>query len=152
MITVDLGVNSQIYRRYYAMLNRCFNQNAEKFSYYGGRCITVCDEWLGKDGYRNFVEWSLQNGYINEKYKNKNAVSLDRIDVDGNYSPSNCRWVNYTIQAINRRTTRFYTLDGETLPVKYMAQRLGVSRSRLWKLLKLMSFDEVIKIIKGEKI
>lgn len=61
---------------------------------HGGRGITICDEW--KDNFEAFYEWSMQNGY-------ENTLTIDRIDPNGNYEPSNCRWTTYAIQNINRR-------------------------------------------------
>ena len=65
------------------MKQRCANSNRNEYKYYGGRGITVCDEW---DDYIVFKKWAVSNGW-------SNGLQIDRIDVDGNYEPSNCRWV-----------------------------------------------------------
>lgn len=76
---------SRLYRIYSGMKLRCFNPNNDRWKNYGGRGITVCDEWLDKEhGYDNFKQWALNNGY-------DKSLSLDRIDVNGNYTPDNCR-------------------------------------------------------------
>ena len=65
------------------MLNRCRNKNMERYRAYGARGISVCDEW---HKYPAFYEWAMANGY-------RNDLTIDRIDVDGNYEPANCQWI-----------------------------------------------------------
>lgn len=76
------------------MKNRCGNPNDPNYKNYGGRGIRICDEWLHSTD--AFIVWALSNGY-------DNTLSIDRIDVNGNYEPSNCRWVDTKIQSNNRR-------------------------------------------------
>jgi len=83
------------YKSYTAMKARCFNTNRHNYEDYGGRGIKICDRWLEvENGYKNFLE---DMGYRPEN------MTLDRIDVDGNYEPGNCRWANNSIQVINQR-------------------------------------------------
>lgn len=85
--------SSRIYKIYYAMKDRCYNSNKWNYNRYGGRGITMCDEW--KDDFKSFYDWAMSNGYDETK-------SIDRIDPDGNYEPSNCRWTDNTTQQFNR--------------------------------------------------
>jgi hypothetical protein len=82
------------YRSWADMKSRCLNKNHKKYKYWGGRGITICKEWLGKNGFQNFYK------DMGNKPKNK---SLDRIDNNGNYCKENCRWVTIEKQNNNRR-------------------------------------------------
>jgi hypothetical protein len=83
------------YTSYSSMKGRCLNPDKDKYPNYGGRGITICDRWLdSENGYKNFLE---DMGYRPE------GMTLDRIDVDGNYEPSNCRWASKSLQVINQR-------------------------------------------------
>lgn len=89
------------------MKRRCYNINCKKYPLYGGRGISVCDEW---QTFEPFMIWAYANGYDpNAEY---GKCSIDRIDNNGNYSPSNCRWVDYETQGSNRRNNRIITIDG----------------------------------------
>lgn len=92
-----------IYNSWYKMVSRCTNTKNKDWRYYGGRGITVCDSWLSYD---NFYEWAMANGY-------NDTLTIDRIDVNGNYEPSNCRWVTRKVQA--RNTTRNVYIEGKCL-------------------------------------
>lgn len=90
---------SRLYNVWNAIKARCFNQNYRDYKYYGGRGITMCDEW--KNSFEVFSEWAYKNGY-NENVK-RGDCTIDRIDNDGNYEPSNCRWTTMKVQCESRR-------------------------------------------------
>lgn len=91
------ATDSRLYRIYYAMRTRCYNPNKKEYSRYGGRGIQVCEEWL--NDFTAFQSWALENGY-------SDSLSIDRINNDGNYEPSNCRWATAKMQANNRSYRR----------------------------------------------
>lgn len=95
--------NTKIYKVYHSMIDRCSNHNMPNFSHYGGRGIKVCEEW--KNNFEQFYEWAINNGY-------REGLSIDRIDVNGNYEPSNCRWVTTYVQNLNKRNSSFITYKG----------------------------------------
>lgn len=85
---------SKLYKILNGMKNRCYNKNAYNYSYYGGRGITICDDWL--NDFMTFYDWAINSGY-------KEGLSIDRIDVNGNYEPNNCRWKTSKQQCNNKR-------------------------------------------------
>lgn len=111
--------HSRIYAIYSGMKNRCFNSGNYSYDKYGKRGITVCEEWIGENGFDNFCKWAMENGYNDE-------LSIDRIDVNGNYEPSNCRWVSIKEQQNNKRNNHFETYNGETKTLKQWSEDLGI--------------------------
>lgn len=99
--------SSRLYRIWKHMKARCLRPSCHCYSLYGGRGIAVCDEWLG---FPPFAEWAKANGYAEH-------LQIDRIDNDGNYEPSNCRWVTPKVNSQNRRNTTFVVVDGAAVPL-----------------------------------
>lgn len=90
------GKNTRLYRIWSGIKDRCLNIKSKDFIKYGGRGITICNEW--KSDFATFREWSVNNGY-------SELLSIDRINNNENYEPSNCRWVNCKVQSLNKRNT-----------------------------------------------
>lgn len=121
---------SSLYRIWTGMKQRCYNPNNPDYYLYGARGITVCDEW--KDDYPAFKEWAIANEYeeeVNHRYES----TIDRIDPNGNYEPSNCRWVSAKTQMRNRRCTVMCYYNGELIPLAEAAELLGVKWFQLYQ-------------------
>ena len=91
------GTGSRLYGIWNGMKTRCHNDHCKDFRYYGGRGISVCEEW--RNDFSAFVAWALQNGYSDD-------LTIDRIDVNGNYEPQNCKWSTRAEQSRNQRRTK----------------------------------------------
>ena len=104
------------------MKQRCENPNNPNYNDYGGRGITVCKEWQSLE---IFSEWANNNGY-------RDNLTIDRIDVNGNYEPGNCRWVDRLIQANNTRTNDIVEIDGVCHTVAEWSEISGVNRNTLY--------------------
>ena len=91
--------NTRLYQVWHGMKKRCHCKTDQAYKNYGGRGITVCDEW--KNDFSSFEKWAFANGY--DETAKQGECTLDRIDVNGNYEPSNCRWVDMKTQQNNRR-------------------------------------------------
>jgi hypothetical protein len=116
------GYGTRLYTIWEDMKARCSNPKAISYPNYGGKGITVCDEW---QKFIPFREWALSHGY-------SDSLTIDRIDGSKGYSPSNCRWATYTEQANNRCSSRFITHNGETLTVVQWVRKLGISYNLLY--------------------
>lgn len=119
--------NSRLYSVWSNMIQRCNNHNAKYYRIYGGRGIKVCNEW---QEFNSFKEWALSNGY-------SDTLTLDRINVDGNYEPSNCRWITIQEQQYNKRTNHLITYNGKTQTVTEWADERGINRSTLFRRLEI---------------
>lgn len=91
--------HERLYSVYNGMIARCYNVNHPHYDLWGGRGISVCDEW--KNDYQHFRKWALETGY--DENRNRKYQTLDRIDNDGNYCPDNCRWATAQEQRRNQR-------------------------------------------------
>ena len=116
--------NTRIYNTWRNIKDRCLNPNNAAYHKYGGRGITVCDEW--KDNFQAFYDWSMANGSADD-------LTIDRKDVNGNYEPSNCKWSNMKEQANNRRNNIKITYDGKTKTLAEWANHLDIPYSRIEK-------------------
>jgi hypothetical protein len=116
---------TRLYRTWCGIKKRCLNPNEEGYKNYGGRGITLFKEW--NDSFEPFRDWALANGY-------KDTLTIERINVDGNYEPSNCTFIKNEEQSFNRRTTRYETAWGETKALCAWAKdpRCLVSSHALW--------------------
>lgn len=105
---------------------RCYNKNCREYHNYGGRGIKMCDEWLDPE---KFVKWAYATGY--DANAPKGQCTLDRIDVNKDYEPDNCRWITNQKQQNNRRDNRKATYMGETLTVAEWSRKLDIPYNTL---------------------
>lgn len=112
-------------RSWHCLKQRCLNKNSNRYDSYGAKGVTVCDRWL--NSFKNFLD------DMGERPKN---TTIDRIDNSKGYEPGNCRWATKREQAVNRKTTRFYTLNGETKCLKDWARDYKVHYLMLFKRVK----------------
>ncbi len=115
--------NERLYRIWYAMHRRCESKNYIEYKHYGKRGISVCKEW---ESFIPFCFWALSHGY-------KEPLTLDRINVNGNYEPSNCRWATFQIQANNQTTSRRLTYNNETNTIAEWGRKLNIDRHLISK-------------------
>ena len=125
---------TRLYTIWVNMKSRCLKPNASGYSAYGGRGISVCDEWLSFEG---FMEWAMSHGY-------NDNLTIERIDVDGNYCPSNCKWITSHEQAGNRQDSVFVTAHGKRMNIADWARELGCSPYTLYYRAKAGWTDEEI--------
>lgn len=108
---------------YHSMKERCFNPNTRAYKSYGGRGITVCPEW--SDSYEAFYNWSLANGY-------EDHLTIERIDVNGNYEPGNCEWIPMSEQGRNKRNTIWVEIDGKEFTIPELSEIYSLSEKALY--------------------
>lgn len=104
-----------------SMKRRCYNKNVSRYENYGGKGIKVCDEW---QEFLPFYEWAIANGY-------QEGLTIERIDVNGNYEPSNCTWITMEEQAKNKTNTTFLTYKGVTKRLVEWAKEYNIDRNNL---------------------
>lgn len=118
MATIHGLSNTRLHSIWRKMKDRRINPNATNYSNYGSRGIKVCDAW--NDDFMNFYEWANENGY-------ENPLSIERINVNGNYEPLNCKWITMNEQSRNKRSTKYAVINGEEKPLIEWAELFGIS-------------------------
>lgn len=121
------------HRAWASAKGRCKNPRNASYYRYGGRGITICDRWLGPYGFTHFIEDMGPKPSYEKFSSGQPLYSLDRIDLDGPYSPDNCRWATMQQQTDNRSIARRIEIDGETKSIQEWANLTGVSYDRIWK-------------------
>lgn len=111
--------NTRLHHTWRHMIDRCSNRNNKDYSSYGGRGISICNEWLGENGFQNFYEWAIEHGY-------DDTLSIDRINNDGDYEPNNCRWIDDAGQANNRRTNKILAIGGKSQTFAEWCKQCGI--------------------------
>lgn len=114
---------TRLYHTWKGMKRRCFNTNTTHYADYGGRGIKMCNSW--KEAFLPFYTWAIENGY-------KDDLTLDRIDVNGDYCPENCRWITLQEQQYNKRNNVLITYRGTTKCLNQWAEILGIKKDVLY--------------------
>lgn len=116
---VEHGMSgTRIYSCWTDIKRRCYNPKNKRFSRYGGRGISVCEEW--RDSFKSFYDWSIKNGY-------NDSLTIDRIDINKGYSPDNCRWVSAFEQQSNTSRSHYITINGVTKTISQWAREYNIS-------------------------
>lgn len=118
---------TRLYHIWGGMIYRCCNPDYHEWEKYGGRGIAVCEQWKNFEAFR---DWALLNGYDDN-------LTIDRIDNNGNYEPSNCRWATTYQQCNNKRTSKYLSFNGETMTIREFADKFGLVYSCLYARLKM---------------
>jgi len=131
------GKKERLYSVWSSMRSRCLNENDTNYSRYGGRGLTICDEW---NDYEVFREWAINSGYdANAEYR---ECTIDRIDNDKGYSPDNCRWVSQKTQDNNRSSNHFITnKDGVTKTISEWSEITGIRKDTLRRRIVVYGWD-----------
>lgn len=130
--TTHNKTHTRLHRIWSRMKTCCYNKNTKGYKIYGLRGITICDEWLSD--FINFYNWAMNNGYSHN-------LTIDRIDVNGNYCPENCRWATKKEQANNTRVNRLITYNNETHTLKQWSEILNINYSKLHKRLTFLNWS-----------
>lgn len=125
--------NTQLYRTWLNIKTRCQNPKAKGYDRYGGRGIKVCEEW--KNDFMCFYKWAMENGY-------REGLTIDRKDNDGNYEPSNCRWITRKEQMNNYSRNHLITADGETHTIQEWSEITGIPATRIVARINVQGWDE----------
>nr|DAV90524.1 MAG TPA: PVL ORF-50-like family [Caudoviricetes sp.] len=134
--------NTRIYRIWNDVKARCYYVGNDNYKYYGKRGITMCEEW--KDSFENFYNWAINAGYNDD-------LTLDRIDTNGGYYPSNCRWITLTEQCRNRRNNVKYKYNGEEKTLKEWEEIYGVPSATSWARINKYGWDVAKAITYNEE-
>lgn len=136
------GYKDRLYGVWIDIKKRCYNENERSYKDYGGRGIEMCDEW--KNDYGNFKSWAISAGY--DENAGYMECTIDRIDVNGNYCPENCRWANAVTQGNNRRTNKRIEINGRVKTLAQWAEEYGINTSTVNSRINQMKWD-VVKAI-----
>lgn len=126
------GRYTRLYSAWRGMKQRCYSPTNKNYDHWGGRGIKVCDEWC--NDFAAFEKWAMESGW-------KEGLTLDRIDVNGNYEPSNCRWSDWKTQARNRTTSVYYTINGETKTLIEWAEQYEIPYGTVYQRLHNYGWD-----------
>lgn len=139
----ELGIeslkDSPLSEVYYGMKKRCYNPNDLRYHSYGGRGIKICDEWLGSQGIYNFISWAMTEGGYEK------GLSIERIDVNGDYCPNNCTFISMYEQAQNKRRNHIFFVNGERMSAMAYCRYKNINYERF--MYRLNKGENISKIL-----
>lgn len=115
--------DTRLYHIFHDMKKRCYNPNSKSYKDYGARGVKICDEWL--NDFMSFYNWAMANGY-------DDTLTIERIDINKIYEPSNCKWIPKAEQSRNRRGVILIEHNNETKPLSYWCEKLNIKHSALY--------------------
>ena len=118
--------NPRLYKIWQMMIDRCKNKKSKSYKYYGNRGINVCEKWHDA---KKFMEWAIKNGY-------KDDLTIERIDVNGNYCPENCKFITKQEQTRNKRTNTIIEINGEKKCMAEWSEKMNIDYRTLLKRIK----------------
>ena len=133
-----MGENKELYKRFMKMVERCENPNCKAYENYGARGIRVCDEW--KNNFVSFYNWAMANGY-------RDDLTIERINVNGNYCPENCKFIPLSEQAKNKTNNVWITYNGETHYLAEWSRIIGLNAQTIRNRLKKYGYDNLDKVL-----
>lgn len=133
---------------WYGMNDRCHNPKSLSYHKYGAKGISVCQEWRGTEGWHNFKQWALSNGYqVRLRVAGQNDCTIDRINPAQNYSPDNCRFVSWAEQSGNRSNNIVIEYEGKRYALRTLCTKMGIDYLRMYKRIvySKMTFEQAIR-------
>ena len=131
--------NMRLYQIFKSMQQRCYVENNKDYKQYGGKGITICDEWLTDPS--EFENWALNHGYTD-------SLTIDRINPQGNYCPQNCRWVSVETNSKYKSTTRILAVDDISMTGRDWAKHLGIGLNTINKYIRKYGYENTICFIR----
>jgi len=132
LLTTHNETNTHLFSVWTGMKKRCYYENGKDFEHYGERGIIICNQWL--NSYIVFRDWSIDNGYDEN-------LTIDRIDVNGDYEPSNCRWTTTKVQNNNKTNNLYIMIDGKTKTLSEWCSELNLIRGTIYQRIHKYKWD-----------
>ena len=124
--------NKSLWYRWNGIKSRCLRENTDRYNEYGGRGIKMCQEWI--DSFDNFADWALANGY-------REDLTIERVDVNGDYCPENCKWIPRKEQSFNKRDTIWVTYKGKRIQLRKLCIEKGLRYDAIHNRIMVLGWD-----------
>ena len=128
----NINNKKRLYKILRGMRERCYNRKCKQYKYYGAENIQICNEWL--NNFNNFYNWAINNGY-------KNDLTIDRINMNGNYEPINCRWITMKEQANNKKNDHYITINNETKTLTQWCEQYNIKYDTVYNRINKLNWE-----------